>query len=69
MAFVAGVCPALSAPTNGYAQGKNYTAGGTVIFGCYSGYVLQGSIARICQISGKWNGVVTSCTRKYPPGH
>ncbi|XP_065183994.1 MAM and LDL-receptor class A domain-containing protein 1-like [Sycon ciliatum] len=56
-----GVCTPLAKPTNGYSQGTNYSAGGSVVFGCNSGYNLQGSIVRICQIDGSWSGAAASC--------
>ncbi|XP_065179178.1 E-selectin-like isoform X3 [Sycon ciliatum] len=59
-----GVCTPLAKPTNGYSQGTNYSAGGSVVFGCNSGYNLQGSIVRICQIDGSWSGAAASCNRQ-----
>ncbi|XP_065181756.1 CUB and sushi domain-containing protein 3-like isoform X3 [Sycon ciliatum] len=56
-----GVCTPLAKPTNVYSQGTNYSAGGSVVFGCNSGYNLQGGIVRICQIDGSWSGAAASC--------
>ena len=62
-------CPNPAKPSNGWfryssgVSGPSYRSVAT--FGCSSGYHMQGSSQRTCQVNGQWDGTQPTCQGKY----
>ena len=56
-------CGPLPVPLNGSSTGDVTVFPNIVQFSCDSGFYLTGSIRRICQATGAWNGPETKCNR------
>jgi len=39
----------------------SFSIGETIVFECYDGYELKGSVSRTCMKNGRWNGTTTVC--------
>lgn len=56
-------CPSPSSIENGNISGETYTYGYLITHSCDSGYKLEGTADRECQIDGSWSGDVPKCSR------
>lgn len=55
-------CGKPSIPQHGSMSGSDFAFGGSVVFSCDVGWVLQGSKTLECLDSGKWDAAVPTCT-------
>ncbi len=60
-------CDKLTAPKNGAVDlSRGMMSGSMAVYSCDVGYVLSGSLERICDLNkdGDWSGTQPTCKRK-----
>lgn len=54
-------CPDPGVPEHGSREGQSFRVGEKVLFYCFSGYYLLGSVERYCMPNGQWTGELARC--------
>ena len=54
-------CGIPASPADGRVSGPSSTYGSEASYSCNTGYILNGTATRTCEVGGNWNGSVPTC--------